>query len=199
MFLTYPKWATAADAQSIADKIMATPEPDPTVQVTPVKSAAKKKAAVKAAVLPDHLQVGPSEKEKSAVKAVAKAGAHLEAQGFVPELVPSVIPLKEARAVGQQVAGTSKGSSYRAFAIGPVNLAVKVGGGQASIRAEAQGLWLAAHKSKLTALGFSDNGSYMSVHMQLGEVPAIRVLGAVAFSMDMKFSQIATSMEAING
>ncbi len=202
-FTTYPGWSKPFSGEVVQSVAPVIPEvksvlPPESVPYSPKKKSWTKKPK-ESADMPDFLTAtGPSNKELNAAFAAATAGAHLQAAGFEPVKVSSPIPLSDARSVGQKVKGTGSGSVYRSFAIGPVNLAVKVAAGQASIRAEAQGKWLPAHKSKLTAMGFSDNGTYMSVHMNLGDVPAVRVLGAIAFSLDMKFNQIATSMEAIN-
>lgn len=219
-FATYPKWSKQTEAvaaaieeqavQSVAaapvfDASMDPPIPGPTA----LKKAAAKKTVKKVnidwaadpvtpAPAADFLKsTGPSDKELHAASKVNATTAHLEAAGFSPVKVSTVVPLKDARSVGQKVKGTSAGSNYRVFAVGPINLAVKIANGQASVRAEPQGAWAPNAKTHLASIGFSDNGDYMSVHMTLGGVPPMRVLGAVAFSLDLKFNQIATSMEAV--
>jgi hypothetical protein len=120
-----------------------------------------------------------------------KAAKFPEAHKTVP--VNSVIPLTEAKAVGQKVKGTSAGSFYRCFAVGRVNLAFKAGVGQLSLRAEApDGQWDDADRKALSKLGFADHTQYMSMHVTLGSVPYTRVLGAVAFDVGVEFTEVST-------
>lgn len=119
-------------------------------------------------------------------------------ESAAPVKTGQVVKLKEAKAVGQRVHGTSGGSVYLAFAVGEVNLAVKTSATSASVRAEAANIFTSAQRKALADCGFSDHGSYMSVHLNCGSVPIIRVLGAIAFSLDLTFDQLATSMGALN-
>lgn len=109
----------------------------------------------------------------------------------------AVVPLKDSTALGQAIKGSSVSSVYRTCAVGPVNLAVKFSANQCSIRAESNNL-TSLIRSRLKEVGFTDNGSYLSLHLSLGTVPAMRALGSVIYSIGFNFNQIGTSKEAIN-
>lgn len=111
--------------------------------------------------------------------------------------VPDVLPLREAKAIRQKVFGTSEGSVYTTVAIGPVNMAVRVTSGKASIRAEYPDSKSdhAEVTKQLVALGFSDNGKYLSMHIVLSGVPAERVIGSMLYAAGVQFNSIATSKE----
>ena len=58
----------------------------------------------------------------------------------------------------------------------------------------AEGNLLPGDRSALVTLGFTDNGNYLSVHYSLGVIPAERVLGALMFCKDLKFTYRVTSI-----
>ena len=103
-----------------------------------------------------------------------------------------VIALRDAKAIGQKVKGTSGGSVYNAVAIGPINFAVKFTASNCSIRAESPEFTLAL-KKKLKDAGFTDNGTYFSMHLKLNGVNAMRAIGAVLYSMDLPFEAVGTT------
>jgi len=137
----------------------------------------------------------PSVKETLAASKAKDNPKVLDTDG----LVSAVILLKDAKAIGQKCKGTSAGAVYRAFALGKVNLAAKLGeaGKTVSIRAESQD-FTPVLKDKLKAASFSDNGTYMSIHVTLGAVPAIRTIGALLYSMDLEFDKISTNKDFFN-
>lgn len=112
------------------------------------------------------------------------------------KIVNAIIALKDAKAVGQRVKGTSATSVYKAFAIGAVNLATRWDGNTLSIRAELTST-LPTLKSKLLAAQFKDKGGYFSLHLSLNGVDEMRVIGSVLYSLDMEFKAIATSKGVI--
>jgi hypothetical protein len=109
--------------------------------------------------------------------------------------VPDVLPLREAKAIRQKVFGTSEGSVYTTVAIGPVNMAVRVTSGKVSIRAEYPEAGESDITKQLVALGFSNNGKYLSMHIVLSGVPAERVIGSMLYAVGVQFNSIATSKE----
>lgn len=155
---------------------------------------------------PDWMSAPPSMKEKMAagkvkqVKKVVKPTAKTE-DASTPA-APSdgkVVKLKDARSLAQKVKGTSPGSEYRVAAVGVVNLAVK-GMSPMSIRAEFQHDKVEEVVINLTAMGFVDHGEYLSMHLHTsGTASPMRVLGSVLLGAQVKFDQIATTLEQING
>ena len=114
--------------------------------------------------------------------------------------VPGVVKLKDARALSQKVSGTSSGSVYRVAAVGKVNIAIREQPGVVSVRAEFQKKSDPDSINKLTALGFSENSSYLSMHITLTNgAPAMRVVGSILLGAGLEFEQIATTSEQING
>jgi hypothetical protein len=110
--------------------------------------------------------------------------------------VDDVVALRDAKAIGQKVKGTSSSSVYNAVAIGPVNFAVKFTASNCSIRAESNEFTVAA-KKKLKEAGFTDNGTYWSMHMKLNGVSAMRAIGAVLYSMDLPFQAVGTTTSQV--
>ena len=145
---------------------------------------------------PKWMNAAPSAKEdKAAAAAMAEASAPAKPE---PKLVNAIIKLSEARAVSQQVKGSSGGSIYRAAAIGTVNVAVRMQPTTISVRAEFQKTRDDSIAAKLVKMGFSDHSSYLSMHIQLDGTPPSRVLGSILYGMDLEFDHISTSMGAIN-
>lgn len=129
---------------------------------------------------------------------VAKVKAEMYGAGSGTALkTDAVIALRDAKAIGQKVKGTSGGSVYNAVAIGPVNFAVKFTATNCSIRAESN-VMTAQLKKKLKDAGFTDNGGYLSMHMKLNGVNAMRAIGAVLYSMDMPFEAVATTTAQVS-
>lgn len=96
-----------------------------------------------------------------------------------PKPVDQVIHLKEAKALGQQVHGTSAGSVYHCIALSEhIKLAARIyKSGSISIRAE----WTDNPKDELQKLqesGMGMKGAYGSIHFDAQEVPLQRVIGA---------------------
>ncbi len=117
-----------------------------------------------------------------------------------PKPTPSVIKLKDARAIGQKVDGTSAGSVYRVAAIGKLNIAVREQTGTVSIRAEFQGAKSQETADKLVALGFTDSSNYLSMHVSLNNNSmAMRVIGSVIMGAGIEFEEVATMKEQLNG
>lgn len=130
-----------------------------------------------------------TEKEQAA----AKIAKDLDMDG----LVNALIPLKDAKAIGQKCKGTNEGAIYRAVAIGSLNVGVKFtpGSDQIGVRVECPGTWDTQTKKRLATVGFSDNGMYMSMHINLDGVPAMRTIGAILYSMETNFSKMASTKE----
>lgn len=156
---------------------VAPPFPDP-VKVPEAKAA------------PDWMSVPPPAKEVAVAK---KAAAK-------PTPSASVLKLKDARALGQKVKGTSGSSVYRTVAVGPLNVAIKGDNGSLSIRAEFQDARDLKVVNSLKQMGFTDNDSYLSMHMHTsGSLPMMRVVGAVVMGIGTQFEQVATTQEQVNG
>lgn len=118
------------------------------------------------------------------------------ASAYGGKKVEEVIALRDAKAVGQKVKGTSGSSVYNAVAIGPVNLAVKFNSMNCSIRAESKD-WSDVIKKKLKEAGFTDNGSYFSMHLKLNGVSPMRAIGAVVYTLDLPFEAVGTNSNAL--
>ena len=117
-----------------------------------------------------------------------------------PAPTASIIKLKDARALSQQVSGTSGGSIYRAAAIGKVNIAIREQASTVSIRAEFQDSKDSSIAAKLVSLGFTENASYLSMHVTLSNgAPAMRVVGSILLGAGIEFEQIATTRDQILG
>jgi hypothetical protein len=115
-----------------------------------------------------------------------------------PKPVEEVVKLRDARAISQKVFGTSSGAVYRVVAVGKVNLAIREQPSTLSIRAEFQGDKDADIVKKLTALGFNEHITYLSMHISLTEgTPAMRVVGSVLLGLGVEFGRLATTKEQI--
>lgn len=182
---------------------------DPVPGITDVAKAVEAKAekvvietqAKKLVIDPATITITPVEKPKAkflkTTTAKEKAAAK-QAQAEVDSM--AVIPLAEASFIGQRVKGTSGGSVYRCFAVGKINLATKIEPGSVAIRAEPlEGADWEAQKDKLKNAGFTDKGKYMSMHCTLTPgMPAMRVIGAVLFSLDLEFEDVGTTKGSLN-
>lgn len=113
-----------------------------------------------------------------------------------PKFLPTVA-LSAAKALGQQVYGTNPSNLYRVVALGKLNVAVRVVPKTGvSIRLERS----TSCKESVTTLfseaakmGFSLKDSYASMHATLNaDLPAARVVGAVLFSLNQKFTSVIT-------
>jgi hypothetical protein len=117
-------------------------------------------------------------------------------QAKTAQKVDMVLALRDAKAIGQKVKGTSGGSVYNAVAIGPVNLAVKFTSSNCSIRAETNSFTPLVKKA-LKEAGFTDNGTYWSLHLKLNGVNAMRAIGAVIYTMNLPFEAVGTTQAAV--
>ena len=110
-----------------------------------------------------------------------------------PKPTMKVIDLKDAVALGQPVKGTSDSSVYKVVAIAEgetMKIAARQDSpGNLSLRIE-----LSKSSPELVGrikqAGFSWKGNYGSVHCTLGQVPRARVLGAMLFSLNVKFDRM---------
>jgi hypothetical protein len=158
---------------AVAEEIMTGKEVDAAKETpTPIKTKTKKSSFMKQP---------PSGKElKAAAEASSEAGSPM-------------VKLEDATELGQKVFGTSPGAVYRCVAVGPVNVAVKPGSQQVSVRVEGpnlQGL-----QSKLAQIGFTKgaSGKYWSMHLNLGDFDMLRAIGGLLFSLDVGFNKIVSS------
>lgn len=112
-----------------------------------------------------------------------------------PKPVPEVIALKDAKALGQKVHGTSQGSVYHTIAIGDqVKLAARiVTGGMISIRAEWTGQPTDVDLKRLADSGASVKGNYASIHVDPQDVPLPRVIGAFLVGTGIKWHAAVTN------
>lgn len=177
-------------ADSLA-QILDEPKPVPKPKAMGLEEILKAKQALEAEKAEEGIpaKVAPAKKPMAFMK---------EAPGVVAGKVNSVIPLRDAKALGQMCKGSSTGSVYMACAIGPVNVAVRYNTTQASIRAEAP-VMSPENRQKLKNAGFTDSNNYLSLHLNLKGVPAMRAIGAVLFSLGIPFIEVAVTEEQING
>ena len=115
----------------------------------------------------------------------------------VPKPVAKTVHLREAKAVGQKVFGTSSGSVYTAIAIGPrVNLAARLSDGSLSIRAEFNNP-KTSDLASLQALGMTKGSdTHYSSHMKVGGVPVGRIIGALLMDCgELEFTQKLTNIK----
>lgn len=161
----------------------------------------------------------PYFKTKAGPTAVEKAAAAIKAQNApsamdkaiqklkdAPPLTDLTIPdakklqavaLKDAKYIGQPVFGASSSSRYFVVMLGTkMNLAARLEGGiKLHVRAEFKGS-TPASSLILKGAGFQDKGGYWSVHMLLGGVPVVRVLGALLMELgDEVVTHVATPKE----
>jgi hypothetical protein len=111
-----------------------------------------------------------------------------------------VIKLRDAKALGQKVRGTSNGSVYVVVALNDrVKIAAKIKGTQVSVRAECNNP-TATEKNGLLSIGLKPgaNGDHYSFHLDCQEVPVGRALGACLFDCDVEFEQQITSLKNIS-
>lgn len=97
-----------------------------------------------------------------------------------PKPVPSVIALREAKAIGQKVKGTSAASVYHCVAFNErVRIAARIyHTGSVSIRAEWNKDITPVEMKKLEESGLGMKSGYASMHLDAGGVPVGRVIGA---------------------
>jgi hypothetical protein len=90
----------------------------------------------------------------------------------------------------QPVRGTSAGSVYAVVAMSEsMKVAVRVGPEKLSVRVEGSCVGLPATSKKLVEMGFQQSkGSHYSMHMNCGNVPIERVIGAVLAGLGMEFT-----------
>ncbi len=118
-------------------------------------------------------------------------------------VLPGVIKLRDAEVLGQQVYGTSSSSVYRTVAVNPkVKVAVKRDGTSMGCRVElAPNLEYSDQEmlaKRIENAGFNWKGDYGSVHFNLVNLSAARVLGALLGGMNIKFDQQLTTDDELN-
>lgn len=112
-----------------------------------------------------------------------------------------VVKLVEALDLGQQVRGTSVGSVYRVVALNDrVKVATSIKGTAISMRVECK----APTAEELLSVKevFDWKGDYGSKHLEAGSIPTSRVIGALLFSLGVKFDKVVqgkNDVEAANG
>jgi len=108
----------------------------------------------------------------------------------VPKPVSQVIDLKDAKAIGQKVHGTSLGSVYHVIALTEkVKVAARLNAtGAISLRAEWTGEAADAQK-KLAHIGMSMKSGYASWHLDAAGVPFARVIGAFLLDTGIVWDQ----------
>jgi ribosomal protein L7/L12 len=108
--------------------------------------------------------------------------------------VAEVIPLKDAKALGQKVKGTSAGSVYHCIAVGKhIRIAARVQQDSLSLRAEWSGATQAELK-KLQGVGLQMHKEYASMHFALNSVPLGRVIGGILMDLGLEFDQQVSSI-----
>ena len=115
-----------------------------------------------------------------------------------PKPTSGVIHLRDAKAVGQKVHGTSHGSVYHCIALNErIRVAARVfSGGQISVRAE----WDNATPSELERLkeaGFSMKGAYASIHLNSENVPHARVIGSFIIGLGIEWQDALFNASSI--
>lgn len=128
---------------------------------------------------------------KSFADAAQKAGEAFQqfgeaVMGVKP--VPQVIHLRDAKALGQKVHGTSAGSVYHTIALSEhVRVAARLSkGGSISIRTE----WTdspSAELQKLVDAGVQMKSNYGSIHFDSAGVPLERTIGAFLVGVGIKW------------
>lgn len=167
---------------------------EPLVPATPAMPAWAKSA-------PSQGEVNAVNTTPKMVKKVVKVpplNVEITEKKAVP--VAEVLPLKDARALSQKVSGTSGGSIYRCVAVGDLNVAIRVQAASVSLRAEFQTVRDEPTAQKMSSMGFTDHGKYLSMHLNIdGKVPYMRVVGAVLLGAGIEFETVATTEGQING
>jgi hypothetical protein len=158
-------------------------------EASKVKAAKDKKAEFVKKIAAG-IAAKPSNQESAAVTAVLGTVAQAASP---PKVVPGIAKLRDATFVGQMVYGSSEGSFYKTVAIGPVNVAAKVGTGAVSLRVESPSITPQVIKL-LAEMGFSNKKEYLSMHCALSPtMPASRVVGAVLLGLNMQFKEVITN------
>jgi hypothetical protein len=114
--------------------------------------------------------------------------------GKKPVKTSGVIKLRDAKALGQKVFGTSSGSIYTLIAHNSrVKIAARLANSAVSIRAEFNGAdnaeKLALQKIGLAPKMQPDGHEYYSFHMSAGDVPVGRILGAFLLDVGVEFDE----------
>jgi ribosomal protein L7/L12 len=123
-------------------------------------------------------------------------------QNFVPKQnsvknkpVSDVIVLRDAKAIGQKVRGTSNGSIYHCIAYNDrVKIAARILKSTqtaVSFRVEWDGATI-QEMEKLQQAGLSVKDKYMSLHLNLGDAPMGRVVGAFLIGLGIQFTELVT-------
>lgn len=121
-------------------------------------------------------------------------------KGKAPSPSSALPALKDANGLLQPVKGTDEGSTYFVIALSDdVKVAARIKHkGSFSMRVEGPGV--KAIKGILKQVGFTDNGTYCSVHMAAdSDLLVHKSIGAMLFGMGLKFDQSVTHIHPIWG
>lgn len=110
------------------------------------------------------------------------------------------VDLSKAEYLGQAVKGTGTGSIYRLAGLRGTastspRLAARFDSGNASFR--VAGSLTIGDKKNLTNVGFKIKDGYWSLHMSIGAIPRMRVLGAILFDLADSFPVHVNSFEEL--
>jgi len=101
------------------------------------------------------------------------------------------IKLQQAKALGQQVYGTSPTSTYKTIAFNDrVKVAGRVEGESLSIRVEVDNPTNSELQAVKKVVIWNAAKDYGSVHFNYHDIPLRRILGAVLFDLNVKFDEI---------
>lgn len=129
--------------------------------------------------------------DESALKATQPIPVPMVPVNVPVQPVSSVIHLRDAKALGQKVHGTSAGSVYHCVALNQrVRVAARIfKGGAISIRVEWDGA-TAQEMEQLKGAGLSMKKDYASMHFNADGVPYARVIGAFVVGTGLNWSQV---------
>jgi hypothetical protein len=143
--------------------------------------------------------------KKSVAETVIDQLMELKQADAAPKAKPvaGLVMLRDAKAVGQKVYGTSTDSVYTVIGLNSrVKVAARIVGNQVSIRAEFKNA-LSSEKFAIKNQGLQGkngiNGEYWSLHVGTGEVPPNRFLGAFLFDCGINFDDIIKSPKEVQG
>lgn len=114
---------------------------------------------------------------------------------------PQFAALKDATELLQPVKGSDEGSQYFVIALSPiVKVAARIKSSvNFSVRVEGNGL--KNLKNTLKSVGFTDNGTHMSVHLSAGADMALaqKCIGALLYGIGIQFDKVLTDLSLIWG
>lgn len=128
----------------------------------------------------------------------AEKPAKKKSKDSIPAPTTNVVKLRDATEVGQKVYGTSPGSVYRVVALNSrVKLAARIVGSSISIRGEFN----KPHQdevAELEKIGMKMASSeHMSMHVDAGDIPVGRVVGAFLYGVDIDFDDQVKNVKGI--